>query len=140
MVADPEDSDDDASSGMVSGPARSLAKLDPISPSDIERCHYVGRSKKQVLVKFCRYHDKRRIYINKKKLKNNPHKVFITEDLTKSNHKLFKILMEQQYERKSIFGFWTRDGNIFVKGRKDDNPIRVRTRGGIMKLLRICAV
>ena len=37
LVADPEDSDDDASSGLVSGPARSLAKLDPSSPSDIER-------------------------------------------------------------------------------------------------------
>ena len=72
----------------------------------------------------------------KKQFKNNPHKVFITEDLTKSNHKLVKIVMEQQYERKSIFGFWTRDGNIFVKGRKDDNPIRDRTRGEIMKLLR----
>ena len=106
----------------IMGAAASLNQLDPISPSDVERCHFVGRSKKQILVKFSRYHDKRRIYMNKKKLKNNPDKIFITGDLTKANHELVKFLMDEQYGKKSIFGFWTRDGNIFVKRNKDDNP------------------
>lgn len=133
LIADPGDSNEEALG--FDSTARPKMKLDPISPNDIERCHFVGRSKQQILVKFSRYHDKRRVYMNKKKLKNNPRKIFITEDLTKMNHRLVKILMEEQYERKSIYGFWTRDGNIFVKGREGDYPTRVKTRADITKLL-----
>lgn len=112
---------------------------DPISPADVDRCHFVGRGKNQLIIKFAKYHTKRRVFMNKKKLKNNPGKVFMSEDLTKINHDLVKMLMDEKFGKKTIFGFWTRDGSIFVKGRKDDAPTRIRNKGDIMKLLRSLA-
>ena len=44
----------------------------------IERCHTIGKAKKsrskQVIVKFARYHDKRRVFMSKSALKNNKNK------------------------------------------------------------------
>ena len=64
---------------------------------DIDRCHYVGKLKtsgsKQVLVKFSRYHDKRRVFLSKKLLKNHLNKTFMTEDVTAMNHEVIKSLL-----------------------------------------------
>ena len=119
--------------------AQPSTDIDPVSLADVERCHFVGRGKKQIIIKFTKYHTKRRVFMNKKKLKNNPGKVFMSEDLTKINHELVKILMDEKFVKKTIFGFWTRDGSIFVKGRKDDAPTKIMNKGDIMKLLRSLA-
>lgn len=114
--------------------------IQPITPVDIDRCHFVGKgkgkNKKHILIKFTKYHSKKRVFMNKKNLKNNPDKIFMSEDLTTLNHNLIKILMDEKLKKNSIFGFWTRDGSIFVKGRQEDDPIRVTNRGAIMNLLR----
>ena len=49
-----------------------------LTDQDIERCHYVGKLKQesstQILVKFFRYHDKRRVFALKRNLNNNASK------------------------------------------------------------------
>ncbi|MEW8544146.1 MAG: hypothetical protein AB2693_11485 [Candidatus Thiodiazotropha sp.] len=101
-----------------------------IVSQDIERCHFTGRGKRQLLIKFVRYHTKRRIYLCKKNLKQNPNKIFISEDLTKANHNLVMDIRDK-FKQRAIFSFWTRDGAIFVKKRKDDSPVRVHNEKDI---------
>ena len=38
--------------------------------------------------------------------------------------------------KTTTFGFWTRDGSVFVKGRKNDTPTRITDKGDIMSLFR----
>ena len=47
--------------------------------------------------------------------------------------------MDEKFVKKTIFGFWTRDGSIFAKGRKDDAPTKIMNKGDITKLLRSLA-
>jgi hypothetical protein len=54
----------------------------------------------------------------KKNLKNNPEKIFITEGLTKTRQFIVKKLNTQKRDNK-IHSFWTFDGRIFAK--KDAN-------------------
>lgn len=74
-----------------------LTENEQISESDIERCHPVGKagrnSKRQIIVKFSSYKVKARVFSNKSKLKNNPDKTFMTEDLTVLNHEIVKSLL-----------------------------------------------
>lgn len=96
----------------------------------MERCHFTGCAKRQILIKFARYHTKRRVYMSKKNLKQNPDKIFISEDLTKVNHSLVMDIRDK-FKQRAIFSFWTRDGAILVKKRKDDSPVRVRNEQDI---------
>ena len=43
----------------------SSADPSAIHPSDIDRCNFVGKQKKQILVKFMRYESKRKVFMNK---------------------------------------------------------------------------
>lgn len=99
-----------------------------LTERDIERCHYIGRPKssgfQQIIVKFSRYHDKWRVFAEKRCLKNNPNKTFITEDLTAVNHSLVKSLLPMKKEG-TIDSFWTRDGKIIVKKSKDSNAVQI---------------
>ena len=61
-------------------------------PSD--RCHFVGKQKNQILVKFMRYELKRKVFMNKKNLKGNPTKIYINEALTKFNFDLHQSVNE----------------------------------------------
>ena len=67
-----------------------LSNAPQVSINDIDRCHPVGP--KQILVKFYKYHTKRLVYSAKAKLRNNPDKIFISEDLTRKNHAIVKAL------------------------------------------------
>ena len=106
----------------------------PLEMKDIERCHTIGKAKKsrskQVIVKFARYHDKRRVFMSKPVLKNNKNKTFMTEDLTSANHAVIKSLLPLKKSNK-IDSFWTRDGRIFVKLGARDNPIRIKPQENV---------
>ncbi|MEW8246168.1 MAG: hypothetical protein AB2768_09085, partial [Candidatus Thiodiazotropha endolucinida] len=88
----------------------------------------------QILVKFFRYHDKRRVFALKRNLKNNASKTFLTEDLTAINHSVVKTLLPMKKDGK-IDSFWTRDGRIIVKKDKDSNPVRVSPNANIERSL-----
>jgi hypothetical protein len=53
--------------------------------------------------------------MSKKNLKNNPEKIFITEDVTKTRQFIVKELNTQKRDNK-IHSFWTFDGRILAKG------------------------
>lgn len=102
---------------------------------DIERCHYAGRGKRQLLIKFSRYHTKRRVFMNKANLKQNADKIFLSEDLTKYNHSLVMELREK-YLQRAVCSYWTGDGTIFVKKGKDDEAVRIRNGNNISELFK----
>lgn len=112
----------------------------PLQMQDIERCHYVGREKKnksrQIIVKFARYHDKNRVFAAKSNLKGNPSKTFMTEDLTGSNHSVVKELLALKIDSK-IDSFWTSNGRIYVKKGTDSEPIRISSRDCVTTKLQI---
>ena len=90
--------------------------------TDIDRCHPVGP--KQILVKFYKYHIKRLVYSAKAKLRNNPDKIFISEDLTRKNHAIVKTLQPLKKDG-SINSFWTTNGKVMEKVIEDGKPMRL---------------
>ena len=63
---------------------------------------------RQIIVKFCSYHDRESMYRAKRKLKGT--KITITEHLTRIRYKLFKIANEAF----GVRNVWTLDGKIFT--------------------------
>ena len=103
----------------------------PITADEIERCHPLGN---QVIVKFSYYKSKAAVFKAKSKLKNNPKKIFMTEDLTKSNHSIVKKLLQLR-KAKQINGFWTQDAKIYLKvSAEDDAPVRINSLSDISAL------
>lgn len=89
----------------------------PLCVDDINRSHIIGKinnDKGQLICRFKNWKIKNSIYMLKKNLKNNPEKIFITEDLTKTRQFIVKELNAQKRENK-IHSFWTFDGRIFAK-------------------------
>ena len=98
----------------------------PLRTNDIDRCHFVGRAtgkrSRQIIMKFHSYHDKNRVFAAKSKLKGNPSKTFITEDLTSRNHAVVKELLSMK-TKDEIDSFWTSNGRVFAKKDADSDPI-----------------
>ena len=61
-----------------------------------------------IMVKFCNYHDRERVYRAKRKIKGT--KITITEHLTRSRYKLLKLAKEAF----GVRNVWTLDGKIFT--------------------------
>ena len=81
-----------------------------LSVNDIDRSHRIEklspRKKRAIIVKFFRYNDQRKVFSNKKKLKNCG--ISITESLTaRQMEELNKVCNE--HELKNV---WTVDGEI----------------------------
>ena len=99
-----------------------------ISEADIDRCHPVsgarGLRKPQIIVKFFSYKVKALVYGRKSKLKNHPDKTFVTEDLTRANHKTVQTLLKLKRNNK-IDSFWTTDGKVLVKPTALSKPFIV---------------
>ena len=103
----------------------------PITADEIDRCHPLGS---QVIVKFRHYKSKAAVFKAKSKLKNNPNKIFMTEDLTKTNHSIVQKLLQLR-KAKQINGFWTQDAKIYLKVSADDNaPVHVNSLSDINAL------
>ncbi|MEW8547170.1 MAG: hypothetical protein AB2693_26970 [Candidatus Thiodiazotropha sp.] len=92
-----------------------------ISSEDIERCHPLGA--KQVICKFRSYKTKAEVYGAKKYLKGNPRKIFLTEDLTRRNHRTVEELLRLRKSGR-IHSFWTIDGKIYFKSAEGVRPQR----------------
>lgn len=89
-----------------------------ICEDDINRSHIIGKinraGKAQLICRFRNWKIKNKIYKAKSVLKNNPNKIFITEDLTKPRQELIQRL-GQLRKSGDISSFWTMDGRVFVK-------------------------
>ena len=107
---------------------RVLHDTAPLDLRDIERCHFVGKAvlgrSRQIIVKFCHYQDKKRVFAGKSRLKGNPAKIFLTEDLTSVNHSVVKSLLPLK-KNESIDSFWTSNGQIYVKKDSTSDPVKV---------------
>ena len=87
-----------------------------------------------MIVKFRYYKSKAAVCKAKSKLKNNPNKIFMTEDLTKTNHSIVQKLLQLR-KAKQINGFWTQDAKIYLKVSADDDaPVRVNSLSDINAL------
>ena len=103
----------------------------PITADEIDRCHPLGS---QVIVKFRYYKSKAAVFKAKSNLKNNPDKIFMTEDLTKNNHSIVQMLLQLR-KSKQINGFWTQDAKIYLKVSADDDaPVRINSLSDINAL------
>ncbi|CAG2191653.1 unnamed protein product [Mytilus edulis] len=80
--------------------------------------HIIGSINKhgnaQLICRFRNWKIKNSIFQQKRKLKNNPDKTVITEDLTQYRQYLMKKLDDAR-KRHEIDSFWTMDGRIFAK-------------------------
>jgi hypothetical protein len=96
---------------------------------DVVRCHMIGKprnNKCQAIVHFVHYWKRAEIIKNRHKLKGNPNKIFITEDLTRRNMSIVKPLLDLR-SKGVICSVWTSDGRIFYKKSATNNPVLVRT-------------
>ena len=98
----------------------------------IDRSHRIGPKKKEqkprpIIVKFCSYRDRSKVFYNKKMLKGSG--VTITESLTKTRMDLLNEVMVGHGNS------WTIDGNIFVK--KGKNIVRISKRSEVESLMAI---
>lgn len=66
-------------------------------------------------------------------LKNNSDKIFITEDLTRYRQSIVSKLIEAK-KRKSILGFWTFDGRIYIKMEQNGEKLEVTSLDEINRL------
>ena len=111
-----------------------LKGASPLDVRDIERCHFIGRAKgnrpKQIIVKFLHYQDRKRVFGAKSNLKNNPHKIFLTEDLTSVNHAVVKQLLPLKKANK-INSFWSINGQIYVKKDASSDPVKISAKDSI---------
>lgn len=111
---------------VVSYINKNILPSDPISTTEVERCHPVSRGETpQILIKFKSYHTKNKVFKAKKQLKGNHDKTFITEDLTQFNHNIIKSLLKL-HGTKEIVNFWTNNGVIYVKQTETEPVIKIR--------------
>ncbi|XP_046563249.1 uncharacterized protein LOC124272152 [Haliotis rubra] len=88
-----------------------------LSPSDIDRCHRVGRKSKDkhrdIIIKFVNYNDRNKVIINRRKLRDTRCNVYINEDLTRHRSRLYKLARELKKQGR-IESTWTRDGRVNI--------------------------
>ena len=63
----------------------------PIGEDDVERCY---KGNRPIIIKFKSYKFKAAVFHAKTKLKKNPDKIFVAEDLTKKNHSIVQKLVQ----------------------------------------------
>ncbi|KAK3106542.1 hypothetical protein FSP39_022287 [Pinctada imbricata] len=96
-----------------------------VSVDDICRSHPVGKENRngnrQIICRFRNWKIKNKIFSQKKKLKGDADKLYITEDLTKYRQSLINEIGNAKKAGK-VHSFWTNDGRVFIKlsegGRK----------------------
>ena len=115
---------------LVVNIANTILKISPpLCTDDINRSHIIGAikdGKGQLICRFRNWKIKNAVYSCKKNLKDNPSKIFITEDLTKFRQSLVKELNDLKKKHK-ISSFWTYDGRIFVKRTQTSDKVIVST-------------
>ena len=90
----------------------------PITLNELGRTRPIGKvrgGKVQVIARFITYRQRQAVYSSKSKLKNNPNKLFITENLTTRRRKIMDELNYLRTNRK-ISACWSMDGRLFAIG------------------------
>ena len=108
-----------------------------INLHDIGRSHIIGKvkdGKSQVIVRFVSYRTRTKVHSNKKGLKNQPEKFFITENLTKYRTELVKQLAELKYNGL-LYTYWTSDGRIFIKQNTTSRKLLINNRDDILDFI-----
>jgi len=80
----------------------------------ISRSHPIGEPKEgkiYIITRFLTYKQRQLVVSNKKKMKGNPDKMFIAENLTKHRYDLIKRLNILRTNGK-IHSYWTHDGSV----------------------------
>ena len=110
----------------------------PLTKADISVTHRLKPSGRNplpppVIVRFTNRMTRNAIYAVRRSLKENSHdstntRVYINEDLTKSNAEVFRHARKLVKDKK-IFKCWTAGGVVFVKPSavKDSKPVRINT-------------
>ena len=115
---------------------RTLQLNPPLLPSDIDRAHRTGRSTpgqpRAFLVKFATYQQRRRVMMNKHRLRNTS--IFINEDLTAARATLMWHARKAKREGK-LSDCWSSDGRIFVKKTGSGDKALIRRQDDLEKLL-----
>ena len=95
-----------------------------------------GEGKKgstQIIARFISYRTRNLVYQSKRKLKNHPDKIFITENLTQYRSNLIKHLSEMK-KAERIWAYWTLDGRIFAKVSESGPKELIKTHRDIDNL------
>jgi len=104
--------------------------------------HHIGRShpigepkdgKISIITRFLTYRQRQLVFRNKKKLKGNPDKMFIAENLTKHRYDLIKRLNTLRKNGK-IHSYWTHDGSVLVKKTEQSRTINIKNRKDVYEL------
>lgn len=120
---------------LVLGICKNNLKVD-LSPNDIGRSHPIGEMREgkiSIIVRFLSYRPRQLVFSNKRKLKGNPNKTFIAENLTKHRYDLLFRLNNLRLKKK-IDSFWTHDGSIIVKETTDSRSQVVRSMQDVVRL------
>lgn len=120
---------------LVLGICKNKLKVD-LKLHDIGRSHPIGDirdGKTSTIVRFLSYRQRQMVYSNKRKLKNNPDKTFIAENLTKHRYDLLNRLNTLGVNQK-INSFLNHDGSLIVKETELSRPRVVRSRQDIYKI------
>ena len=86
-----------------------------------------------IITRFLTYRQRQLVFRNKKKLKGNPDKMFIAENLTKHRYDLIKRLNTLRKTGK-IHSYWTHDGSVLVKKTEQSRTINIKNRKDVYKL------
>ena len=108
-----------------------------ITEDDIDRSHILSKlnnNKARIICRFRNWKIKNRVYSAKRLLKNNPDKIFITEDLTQPRRDLVEKLRQLRKDGK-ICTYWTADGKIFVKVTNESEKKLIENEGDVQKLV-----
>ena len=73
----------------------------------------------------CNWKIKNQIFKQKKQLKSNTNKIYITEDLTRYIQQLVSKIQIARKERR-IDSFWTNDGRIFLKKTSNSPKVMIK--------------
>jgi len=112
----------------------------PITLNELGRTHPIGKvrgGKVQVIARFITYRQRQAVYGSKSKLKNNPNKVFITENLTTRRRKIMDELNYLRTNRK-ISACWSMDGRLFAIGLNSNSVQMIKGIDDIRYLLTKC--
>ena len=103
-----------------------------VKHEEIDRAHCMGKPNRDgaraLIVKFKSYESKRKIMINKRKLKGK--KLYVNEDLTWLNQQLLKRVRDAIAGKAYVF---TADGYILVKDKPDRPPVRIRRDSDLLR-------
>ena len=120
---------------LILGICHNQLKL-KLDTRDIGRSHPIGEIKDgkiSINVRFLSYRQRQLVFSNKRKLKCNTNKTFITENLTKHRYNLLYRLNTLR-EKGQINSFWTHDGSIMIKQSENSRPKVVISRQDIYTL------